>query len=725
MKAFSGSTVAEHSSSSNRRQPIRQTRTNPTRTASSIQAQAGALAQLPDNERNANPGFFPAIQHFTDAIAALPKEMIRHYTMLKEVDAKIYGPEALLGELVSQALKAPPPVRPLAVISRSGEHQKPSTLITLDHAMPAVDRPNQLRHKEPAQPSLQEDPANWARRRHFHSIRQAMADMLVTLDEKNHVLNTALDGLEKQARRCNSSYPHIEDEISEEARYGSLTHWAYTDRTAEKKGMIAGERTRRAANNAAANAAMQEAEGAAIRSEQRRDALAAKKNRNQHADSDFDDSRTVNKKTHAAGKGRKAADTTLGNGIGLGIVGGGAPPSKRRKLEKTPGSTLAPDRAMSLVYGVNSSSGRGGAGSPRDPSVNENSGKRKGRGGSALNGTGRRRSDSTESYHFYAPLTVIEYRTNTNASAANSPSLASSPVVGTFPAAKDRQARSPAPAMLQRVPSSRARQNSGQSGLQVPRKRSSSTNHKPSNGHGMYGTVVDVEKVSSLTGRSTGDIKSNMKETSNTKGEHLIEDMGSADGAADVRGGIVVGNRNADRALKREGSVNGTGRTRPPSISVSTRGSNGKHTSKTATPISASFTEPQRTRAPREIPLKRSHKKGAGLAAQLAAQTAAQEEEGSSIQGDEDEDIDEPKYCYCNEVSYGEMVGCDGDECQKEWFHLSCVGLTRAPAKNGKSLFNPLDYGCDNDFLLLLAKWYCDDCKENLKDVKFSRGNGR
>ena len=45
---------------------------------------------------------------------------------------------------------------------------------------------------------------------------------------------------------------------------------------------------------------------------------------------------------------------------------------------------------------------------------------------------------------------------------------------------------------------------------------------------------------------------------------------------------------------------------------------------------------------------------------------------------------DEPRYCYCNEVSYGEMVGCDADDCPREWFHLDCVGLSRAPAKNGE-----------------------------------------
>jgi hypothetical protein len=28
---------------------------------------------------------------------------------------------------------------------------------------------------------------------------------------------------------------------------------------------------------------------------------------------------------------------------------------------------------------------------------------------------------------------------------------------------------------------------------------------------------------------------------------------------------------------------------------------------------------------------------------------------------------DEKRYCYCNQVSYGEMVACDRDGCDKEW----------------------------------------------------------
>lgn len=323
-------------------------------------------------------------------------------------------------------------------------------------------------------------------------------------------------------------------------------------------------------------------------------------------------------------------------------------------------------------------------------------------------------------------LTLFNHRVNTNASAANSPSLASSPVIGTFAAAKDRQGKSPAPALMQRLPLSRARQNSTQSIQQLASNRSSSTNHKGANGNGLHGTTADVDKVSGITGKSAGDVKHNMRETVNAKGEHLIEAIGT-EGAGELRGGLVVGSKNTDRALKREESTNGNGRTRPPSISISTRGGNSKGPSKTATPINASFTEPtQRSR--REIPQKRSHKKGAGLAAQLAAATVVHEEEGSSMQGDEDEeDGDEPRYCYCNGVSYGEMVGCDGKECQKEWFHLQCVGLARAPARNGKLLcqLSGLSTVGYKMLILLLAKWYCDECKENLKDSKFSGGNGR
>lgn len=51
-------------------------------------------------------------------------------------------------------------------------------------------------------------------------------------------------------------------------------------------------------------------------------------------------------------------------------------------------------------------------------------------------------------------------------------------------------------------------------------------------------------------------------------------------------------------------------------------------------------------------------------------------------------DPNEPKYCYCNQVSYGEMVACDNKNCEIEWFHYDCVGLKMPPK----------------------GKWYCNEC---------------
>lgn len=386
MRAFSNTANGEQPIVSNRRQPVRQTRNNPARTSTNVaQPQAGAPTQASDGDRNANPGFYPAITHFTDAITALPKEMIRHYTMLKEVDAKTHGPEALLGQYLGTALKAPGPIQQQRFRIQANKAEAATHTATSEGLPGADDAGNG------SQPNALDDPANLTRRAHFNSMRLAMLEMLQTLDEKNHVLNTAIDSLDKQMRRCNSSYPHIEDEISEEARHGSLTHWAYTDESTEKKGMIAGERTRRAANTAAAAAAQQEAEGAAMRSEARREALAARKHRNQHVDSDFDDGRAISKNPKSGGKGRKAADVNLSTTVGLGILNGAAPPNKRRKVEKTTGS-LPAERAMASVYGSNGGSGRGFASSPKDIHGNETAGKKRGRGGSlAVNGTARKR----------------------------------------------------------------------------------------------------------------------------------------------------------------------------------------------------------------------------------------------------------------------------------------------------------------------------------------------
>ncbi|KAL8829577.1 MAG: hypothetical protein Q9170_006106 [Blastenia crenularia] len=644
MKSFSSNAVSQPSLASSRRQSTRQTRTNPSRSATMVGPQRGlgASRAAQDDRQNPEIGFFPAITHFTDSISALPKEMVRHYSMLKEVDAKICGPEEVVGQLVTTALQTPAPPRKPALVSQHTDTSRSEVDTVLSTAGTAdnISLKSVPSRVEAASTATQDNLATFdlPRRQLFYRLRVYLQEMLPILDEKNHVLSTASDCLENQLKRCSSSYRHMDNEISEEARYGSLAHWAYNDdKAADKRGTTAGERSRRdtaAANHLAANApAVHEVEGAALRSELRREAMAARKSRNQHLESDFDDSRApTGKKSHGVGKGRKVADVAPsinGATVGLGIANGAstaAPPSKKRKIEKAAsGATLASvpmARAMSSVYGSNTGPNRGAATSPRATPTLEPP-KKRGRVAALPNGAARKRA-------------------NTNTSAANSPSIASSPVVGTFLTSKDGHVRSPAPSLMQRVPSSRGRQNSTQSVVPEARTRPpSSTSNKATNSNGTNGTTTGVEKVAGLTGRSVDDVRASMKETVNANGDHLIEESGK--GGGDLRGAILVGNRGLDKLMKKEEVDNTTPKIRQDrsrSISISTRG-NGK-ASKPFTPTQGSFNESQRSRPSRgNDPGKRSHKKGAGLAAQLAASQRVQNGDASSLQGDDDDDDEE------------------------------------------------------------------------------------
>ncbi|KAJ7955532.1 PHD finger protein ING [Quillaja saponaria] len=73
-------------------------------------------------------------------------------------------------------------------------------------------------------------------------------------------------------------------------------------------------------------------------------------------------------------------------------------------------------------------------------------------------------------------------------------------------------------------------------------------------------------------------------------------------------------------------------------------------------------------------------------AAATVAQTTSANPAGMDL--DIPVDPNEPTYCICNQVSYGEMVACDNPDCKIEWFHFGCVGLKEQPK----------------------GKWYCSDC---------------
>ncbi|KAJ1309047.1 hypothetical protein OPQ81_004727 [Rhizoctonia solani] len=51
------------------------------------------------------------------------------------------------------------------------------------------------------------------------------------------------------------------------------------------------------------------------------------------------------------------------------------------------------------------------------------------------------------------------------------------------------------------------------------------------------------------------------------------------------------------------------------------------------------------------------------------------DEQGDEAEGGEPGATDDALYCFCNEKSYGEMIGCDNGNCTIQWFHMDCVGL--------------------------------------------------
>lgn len=712
----------EGSSSSNRRsQPVRQTRTNPPRTTALNRnhAPAGGLGHEQPVE------IFPAVTHFADAITALPKELVRHFTLLKEVDAKIFGPEEALFKLIEATLNAPAtePARSHNDASSSGAPNSApmSAQNSSSGAVPDSQFPRGPSTDESTSMALF-DPSNMPRRHLFRQTAYKIQEMLVSLEEKNHVISTANDALQKQLDRVEDLWPHLEGEFSDEAKWGSTTHWAYLENRVAKSNNTQAERSRREGAATLSAAAQQLADEAAARSSDRKQALAAKKNsRNQAADADGDGKQhEQSKKSQGSGKSRKpAADSSAGVGLGISTAGGsnGNPAPKRRKVENKAngGGGAATERAMSTVFGPNASKPR--TTSPREtPGPDGPSKKRKALPTSSSQSK-KRFVPSPTQVVFGKSISTKDNPQHSRTGAAMSPSVASSPVLGNFPDPSKPGRGSPAPANSARPASSRARQNSTQSSADNGRQRrpSSSASNKPNGG--AIG-ASDAAAAAQNGSRASNDGKSQKENTTASKTEVKTETEAQSTPSAPISNGNKKENTASKPAeeseAKRDASMPA-----PPAIPVPTVTTKSGRASKPSTPALATFAEaasarsrPSRAGDGSHPPAKRSHKKGASAAAAAAMAVAAQQaaaEGDRSTQDDEEEDADidgdEPRYCYCNNVSYGEMVACDADGCKREWFHLECVGLKVAPKGNGKSsitsrycccLVNEMERAADN-----------------------------
>lgn len=116
--AVASSSTLNNSQNQTIRQSARQTRTNPSRASRTVGrssfafGHAATAAETPPAAAPVPHGFYPALTHFTDAVAALPREFRRHNSLLKEVDAKAWALEENLLELLKVASDSEPPAVP-------------------------------------------------------------------------------------------------------------------------------------------------------------------------------------------------------------------------------------------------------------------------------------------------------------------------------------------------------------------------------------------------------------------------------------------------------------------------------------------------------------------------------------------------------------------------------------------------------------------------------------
>ena len=609
------------------------------------------------------------------------------------MDAKAWQPEENLQALLTQCVKGVAATLPTnlhsAVGSSANAADEAVVLSTANSVVGApADAASQYSNESAASAVLQ-------CRQLFAALRHNLMQIMVTMDEKNHVINNANEELSRHLRRLDDVYRSLADEISEEARLGSLKHWAYTETNPTKKNAPANRR------EAANNLALLHDTEVASRSEVRREAVAAKKNRLDRLaqiDAGFEEIRTVTKKTVADAR-RRVADSA--DVAGLGISGTGASTSKRKKPDKTPAS-MAMDKSMSVT---------GSRAMSREPSQQENPKKRK--APTAASTIARKKYGPPPSDSIFADICASRLNAN-----QDSPKLASSPLASNF--GKDAYKRSPALGAA-RPASSRVRQNS----MQRP---PSSASQRNANG---VASAQDLNNVAAGNGKTT-----NLKETAVTKGDRSndTETASGPKGDAGSRGGLLLERRASKQGNTRAETLeNDTKAAASPRLSIATTGNMRGRASKTSTPVIGSFAESELTGAygngngkskrlvrpkakdhglhdslsPKGLPLKRSHKKGAGLLAQQQVMAQRKQEIENTTPEEDDEEgagEDEERYCYCEGPSYGEMVACDNDDCPRQWFHIECLGLKTVPKS---------------------ASWYCSECRDIGKGTKGKvNGNG-
>ncbi|KAF8467627.1 hypothetical protein BDZ91DRAFT_722774 [Kalaharituber pfeilii] len=814
MKATSAASVL-HPSSSRRSQPMRQARTNPPRRSTLSTATRNLQRNGVTSSQQQQSGiqrFYPALASFTDSIDALPAEIIRNFTLLREVDAKACHPEEQLRRYIAAVRSLPPPADPnehdpaLEFLRRQDElkRRREEALMAGENPPPETDTDNSAE-------TVEQYPET--RRSRLQQIRMVLQDLLPMLDEKIHVITGTAETLNKHNLRVDQAYAYVQSEIPEVYRTGDPEHWGYKQNP--PRGATARAAAERAALQAlqATNHAVPEERNleyaSTSRAEARREAALSRRQAVHVASHEDEDSlqSTIasTKRPHGNSRVKKDVETTAQRVSEMTIAnvsGTTAQSAKRRKPNTIPITDKTALEKASNARGTTSPR----AGTPT-------MGKRTTKGTVATSATtgasGRRRqtaappnaqspSLASSPVQTTFPPNASLKTTGANGKEPNGPVTNSLLIAGAKPSMSTGSGRSGRDKKESQGKEGQGKKDSGggsgdkdETGEGKPTAASRSGTAKGKNHTGNANEAAVVSKtevdgdshdagigsrgIASDEGASDvgheggpfrnipalhserrgsasrGDSKhtlpsSPVKEThpgspmegveptlsASTSRKSAVADVPIADDAPlpppkkpsqnaqtpSTPAPSTLSKRKRDSVDHRDDDPHGptsssrgyhpssaSGRShvkqpqhtpkREPPASASTSSSHHhsshRRTSSTATAAAAAAAASATPSVAPSIHTTSSRPEPPPLPA--APQSTQSKPAANSPDDDEDEeelDPNEPRYCFCNQVSYGEMVACDDEKCEREWFHLDCVGLTQPP--KGK------------------AKWYCDDC---------------
>lgn len=577
-----------------------------------------------------NVMFYPGINDMADALEALPMEIIRHFTLLREIDAKCVTTTPELTRLIKEFLNMPLPARELeAAAERAGGPNKISMEVQSKIAELASERERVL-----------------------FRIRILIRELMPCLEEKMHVAGVAADAISRHVARLDYDFDELivkNNEIPHEIRYGPETHPAYlpiVTATEQKQ---------------------------STRSEARREAMAARKAA----------------QAAQAQQAAAAAAATLvahsGSGSGRNTPRGDDKSSRNAKSSVGNGRGSSTSKSRKGTNAVNSSNSANASNSGRSTNNSYSTN----HGAELANSKGNG-NNSTSSANGKAGSRFSNRDSNEDATPGRKRSNSGMDPAAVYTSGLSRNNSTSANSSTKRKRSANGDDIDANTSLQVDKKTNNGKadrSHRR-DGEGDYMKEGDIDDDESKLFKKSGGSGSG----GNSKKK------GSSGSSSSANNNGSSSNNNSAKKKKNGGSFQSSG-------SNSRSSKNPKKSQKQHNEDDDldddgdndmdddDLNDEDDTRRKRNLDTKNS---GKGSNSGSKASAAGRTESGNTSNGNDAEQV----YCYCQQVSYGEMVACDGPFCAKEWFHLPCIGMSSPPE----------------------GKWFCRDCKKEIARQKRNQG---